>query len=139
PEEPAVPFTTHQPAAETEPENQLFDELAQELDLVVEEVPEEAPAAVEGALENYDPTLDLSRYQYPTLELMNEYGGTKIQVSKEELEANKDRIVETLSHYNIAIASIKATIGPTVTLYEIVPEAGIRISKIKSLEDDIAL
>ncbi|QKG56067.1 DNA translocase FtsK 4TM domain-containing protein [Hymenobacter sp. BRD128] len=88
---------------------------------------------------NYDPTLDLARYQFPTLELLNDYGVAKAQVTKEELEANKDRIVETLGHYGITIASIKATIGPTVTLYEIVPEAGVRISKIKSLEDDIAL
>jgi S-DNA-T family DNA segregation ATPase FtsK/SpoIIIE len=88
---------------------------------------------------NYDPTLDLSRYQYPTLDLLNDYGQAKAQVTKEELEANKDRIVETLGHYGINIASIKATIGPTVTLYEIVPDAGVRISKIKSLEDDIAL
>ena len=88
---------------------------------------------------NYDPTLDLSRYQFPTLELLNDYGQAKAQVTKEELEANKDRIVETLGHYGISIASIKATIGPTVTLYEIVPEAGVRISKIKALEDDIAL
>ena len=88
---------------------------------------------------NYDPTLDLSRYQFPTLELLNDYGVAKAQVTKEELEANKDRIVETLGHYGISIASIKATIGPTVTLYEIVPEAGVRISKIKALEDDIAL
>ncbi|WP_230687507.1 FtsK/SpoIIIE family DNA translocase [Hymenobacter ruricola] len=88
---------------------------------------------------NYDPTLDLSRYQFPTLELLNDYGTPKAQVTKEELEANKDRIVETLGHYGIGIASIKATIGPTVTLYEIVPEVGVRISKIKSLEDDIAL
>ncbi|RTQ52469.1 DNA translocase FtsK [Hymenobacter gummosus] len=88
---------------------------------------------------NYDPTLDLSRYQFPTLELLNDYGAPKAQVSKEELEANKDRIVETLGHYGINIASIKATIGPTVTLYEIVPDAGVRISRIKSLEDDIAL
>jgi len=88
---------------------------------------------------NYDPTLDLSRYLFPTLELLNDYGVAKAQVTKEELEANKDRIVETLGHYGITIASIKATIGPTVTLYEIVPEAGVRISKIKSLEDDIAL
>ncbi|MBW3130670.1 FtsK/SpoIIIE family DNA translocase [Hymenobacter profundi] len=88
---------------------------------------------------NYDPTLDLPRYQYPTLELLNDYGAPKAQVTKEELEANKDRIVETLGHYGINIASIKATIGPTVTLYEIVPDAGVRISKIKSLEDDIAL
>ena len=87
----------------------------------------------------YDPTLDLPRYQYPTLELLNDYGVAKAQVTKEELEANKDRIVETLGHYGINIASIKATIGPTVTLYEIVPDAGVRISKIKSLEDDIAL
>ena len=88
---------------------------------------------------NYDPTLDLPRYQFPTLELLNDYGTAKAQVTKEELEANKDRIVETLGHYGISIASIKATIGPTVTLYEIVPEAGVRISKIKALEDDIAL
>jgi S-DNA-T family DNA segregation ATPase FtsK/SpoIIIE len=88
---------------------------------------------------NYDPTLDLSRYLFPTLDLLNDYGVAKAQVTKEELEANKDRIVETLGHYGITIASIKATIGPTVTLYEIVPEAGVRISKIKSLEDDIAL
>ena len=88
---------------------------------------------------NYDPTLDLARYQFPTLELLNDYGTPKAQVTKEELEANKDRIVETLGHYGIGIASIKATIGPTVTLYEIVPEVGVRISKIKSLEDDIAL
>jgi S-DNA-T family DNA segregation ATPase FtsK/SpoIIIE len=88
---------------------------------------------------NYDPTLDLSRFQFPTLELLNDYGTPKAQVTKEELEANKDRIVETLGHYGIGIASIKATIGPTVTLYEIIPEVGVRISKIKSLEDDIAL
>ena len=91
------------------------------------------------ALENYDPTLDLPHYQYPTLDLLKEYEIGKAQVTKEELEANKDKIVETLRNYSIGIASIKATIGPTVTLYEIVPDAGIRISKIKSLEDDIAL
>ncbi|RYZ37553.1 MAG: DNA translocase FtsK, partial [Sphingobacteriales bacterium] len=118
----------------------VVDHVAEELDLVVAEpVDLNETTADKATTENYDPTLDLARYQYPTLELMNEYGTPKIQVSKEELEANKDRIVETLSHYNITIASIKATIGPTVTLYEIVPDAGIRISKIKSLEDDIAL
>ncbi|WP_193408659.1 DNA translocase FtsK 4TM domain-containing protein, partial [Hymenobacter glacialis] len=99
-------------------------------------VDEDADAMPPG---NYDPTLDLARFQFPTLELLNDYGQAKAQVTKEELEANKDRIVETLGHYGIAIASIKATIGPTVTLYEIVPEAGVRISKIKALEDDIAL
>ncbi len=91
------------------------------------------------ALGEYDPTLDLSGYQYPTLDLLENYGDKKIEVNKEELEANKNKIVETLSHYNIAIDKIKATIGPTVTLFEIVPQAGIRISKIKNLEDDIAL
>ncbi|MBB6611101.1 DNA translocase FtsK 4TM domain-containing protein [Pontibacter sp. Tf4] len=108
----------------------------EELDLVIEEAPEEE---VGDAIENYDPTLDLARYQYPTIELLNEYGASKVSVTKEELEANKDKIVETLGNYNIGIASIKATIGPTVTLYEIVPDAGVRISKIKNLEDDIAL
>lgn len=92
-----------------------------------------------GTIENYDPTLDLGSYQYPHLDLLNKYDGEKVQVSKEELEANKDRIVETLTNFKIGISSIKATIGPTVTLYEIVPDAGIKISKIKNLEDDIAL
>ena len=87
----------------------------------------------------YDPKLDLSSYEPPPLDLLVDHGSGEITVTKEELEMNKDRIVETLGHYNIAIAKIKATIGPTVTLYEIVPEAGVRISKIKNLEDDIAL
>lgn len=88
---------------------------------------------------DYDPTLDLSSYQYPPLDLLENYGDKKLEVNKEELEANKNKIVETLSHYNILIEKIKATIGPTVTLFEIVPQAGVRISKIKNLEDDIAL
>ena len=87
----------------------------------------------------YDPTKDLEGYLLPPLELMKEYVSTGVSVSKEELENNKDRIVETLSHYKIDIAKIKATVGPTVTLYEIVPAPGVRISKIKNLEDDIAL
>ena len=87
----------------------------------------------------YDPTLDLSSYKYPALDLLNAHDGSRAQVTKEELEANKNKIVDTLANYSIGITSIKATIGPTVTLYEIVPDAGIRISKIKSLEDDIAL
>ena len=88
---------------------------------------------------HYDPTLDLASYVFPMVDLLNDYGGGKIQVTKEELQQNKDKIVETLTNFKIGIASIKATIGPTVTLYEIVPEAGIKISKIKNLEDDIAL
>jgi S-DNA-T family DNA segregation ATPase FtsK/SpoIIIE len=87
----------------------------------------------------YDPTLELGNYQFPTLDLLHNRGEGTSKVTAEELEANKDRIVETLGNYGISIASIKATIGPTVTLYEIIPEAGVRISKIKSLEDDIAL
>ena len=87
----------------------------------------------------YDPKLDLSSYKYPKLDSLKDYPDKKIQVSKDELESNKDKIVETLKNFKIEIAKIKATIGPTVTLYEIVPEAGIKISKIKNLEDDIAL
>ena len=89
----------------------------------------------------FDPTLELSQYKAPHLDLLEEHGSgsQQISVDKEELSANKDRIVETLSNYNIAIERITATVGPTVTLYEIVPQAGIRISKIKNLEDDIAL
>jgi DNA segregation ATPase FtsK/SpoIIIE, S-DNA-T family len=87
----------------------------------------------------YDPTLDLPHYKFPTLDLMKEYDTGKPNVSQEELKQNSDKIVETLGNYGIGIASIKATIGPTVTLYEIIPEAGVRISKIKNLEDDIAL
>jgi S-DNA-T family DNA segregation ATPase FtsK/SpoIIIE len=90
-------------------------------------------------VENYDPTLDLGTYQYPSLDLLNDYSQEGVQVSKEELEQNKNRIVETLTNFKIGISSIRATIGPTVTLYEIVPEVGIKISKIKNLEDDIAL
>jgi len=87
----------------------------------------------------FDPTLELSNYQFPSLDLLKKYDSESITINQEELEENKNRIVETLNNYKIGIASIKATIGPTVTLYEIVPEAGVRISKIKNLEDDIAL
>ena len=86
-----------------------------------------------------DPTLELSKFQFPSLNLLKKYDTEGITINQEELEENKNKIVETLSNYKIGIASIKATIGPTVTLYEIIPEAGIRISKIKNLEDDIAL
>jgi len=121
---------------------------AHDLDLEVDEIPEPEivlPAAALAAtpkasdLDPYDPRRDLSRYQFPTLQLLNDYGQTTTKVDQEELEANKERIVDTLRNYKIEIAKIKATVGPTVTLYEIVPEAGSRISKIKSLEDDIAL
>jgi len=87
----------------------------------------------------FDPTLELSNFKRPGIDLLKDYGDNSITINQEELEANKIKIVETLSNYKIGIANIKATIGPTVTLYEIVPDAGIRISKIKNLEDDIAL
>ncbi|TAF68223.1 MAG: DNA translocase FtsK [Cytophagales bacterium] len=95
--------------------------------------------AMVDALGNYDPKLELSDYRPPTLDLLDEAPVSRRQVTNEELESNKDRIVETLSNYGIGISQIKATIGPTVTLYEIIPEAGVRIAKIKNLEDDIAL
>lgn len=87
----------------------------------------------------FDPKLALSKYTFPTLELLNDYGAGSITINQEELEENKNKIVDTLKNYKIEISQIKATIGPTVTLYEIVPAAGVRISKIKNLEDDIAL
>ena len=94
----------------------------------------------EDHFEPYDPTLELPRFQNPPLELLDEYenNGTPM-IDRAELEANKDQIIETLLNYKIEIVQIKATIGPTVTLYEIVPAPGVRISKIKNLEDDIAL
>ncbi len=108
---------------------------------IVETTNEEILDQVErGSLNTlYDPTLDLSGYQFPHLDLMNNYGSEKIKIDPEELERNKDQIVQTLQNYNIDIQKIKATVGPTVTLYEIVPAPGVRISKIKNLEDDIAL
>ena len=121
------------------------NDLEFEIDSIPEEVPdyteitEEAETHTESH-ELYDPTLDLSSYQLPPIDLLKEYGGNSgASVTKEELESNKDRIVETLSHYKIDIAKIKATVGPTVTLYEIIPAPGVRIAKIKNLEDDIAL
>ncbi|MEM9831614.1 MAG: DNA translocase FtsK [Bacteroidota bacterium] len=105
--------------------------------LEVEEHTEEAKKVLKS--ENYDPTLDLPQYRYPEPGLLDDSHTGRVQVTKEELEDNKDRIVETLINFKIGIQSIKATIGPTVTLYEIVPEAGVKISKIKNLEDDIAL
>ena len=110
---------------------------AEQLSLEIEEPVAEEEGGSE--IEHYDPTLDLSSYRYPEQGLLDAAQSGRVQVDSQELEANKDRIVETLINFKIGISSIKATIGPTVTLYEIVPEAGIKISKIKNLEDDIAL
>ena len=122
-----------------------WNEPEEDLDLVIQstvEAPQASPGLVKPSpseMGPYDPRRDLSRYQTPPLQLLNDYGQSTAKVDQEELEANKERILETLRNYKIEISKIKATVGPTVTLYEIVPEAGVRISKIKSLEDDIAL
>jgi DNA segregation ATPase FtsK/SpoIIIE, S-DNA-T family len=108
----------------------------------VAKVKEEAVVDIEDDLSSFgdfDPTLELSDYQKPPIDLLKEYGNNEINVNQEELLANKDRIISTLKNFGIEIAKIKATVGPTVTLYEIVPAEGVRISKIKNLEDDIAL
>ena len=113
------------------------------IELEIEETPQEKTIA-DGKEHHtidtpYDPHYELRDYRFPTLDLLKDYGDKRAEVSNEELEANKNKIVETLANYGIQIDKIKATIGPTVTLYEIVPAAGVRISKIKNLEDDIAL
>lgn len=121
-----------EPAKNTPKQDLVFTvEEKLETDKLAEELVEQ-----QGA---YDPTLELSHYKFPPLELLKEYEVGKVQVTQEELNQNKDRIVATLVNFKIGIQSIKATIGPTVTLYEIVPDAGIKISRIKNLEDDIAL
>ncbi len=116
------------------------EEKVEEPTFTIEKTEEEAKSEeLVDQFGTYDPTLDLSNYKYPHLDLLENYGTNKISVNADELEANKNKIVETLNHYNIEIDKIKATIGPTVTLYEIIPAPGVRISKIKNLEDDIAL
>lgn len=109
-----------------------------DLQLEVEE-PREETVEMEDPDYHFDPTLDLPGYRYPPLELLDEYAHETVAINTAELERNKDQIIATLNNYNIQISKIKATIGPTVTLYEIIPAAGVRISKIKNLEDDIAL
>ena len=123
------------------PIDTVDDEVTIEVEQVEEELSETdnlANKLVED-FGQFDPTLELSNYQFPSLELLKKYDTEGITINQEELEENKNRIVETLKNYKIGIANIKATIGPTVTLYEIIPEAGVRISKIKNLEGDIAL
>ncbi|MEI6765884.1 MAG: DNA translocase FtsK [Bacteroidota bacterium] len=143
----------NKPVVEEKPDEALFVELDPSLDGIeftvqnaMEEEPE--PALITDNTEHpehfgidteYDPTLELSSYQFPPIELLKEYDSGNVTVQNEELEANKKRIITTLNNYSISIDRINATIGPTVTLYEIVPSAGVRISKIKNLEDDIAL
>jgi S-DNA-T family DNA segregation ATPase FtsK/SpoIIIE len=110
---------------------------------IVEAINDESTALEERsdelATEHYDPTLDLRDYRYPSIDLLETHGSEKIIHDPAELEANKNQIIATLNNYDIAIQRISATVGPTVTLYEIVPAPGVRISRIKNLEDDIAL
>ena len=114
-----------------------------DLKIQIEEIHEDSEEKLSEKLVEkhgeFDPTLELSKFKMPSIDLLKDYPNTGITINQEELEENKVKIVNTLKNYKIGIAQIKATIGPTVTLYEIVPEAGIRISKIKNLEDDIAL
>ena len=126
---------------DTHPNNKIESE---EISIEVEEINEEEVTSKNIDFSNvnskkFDPTLDLRNFKNPSIDLLKDYGDGTIKIDQEELESNKNRIVDTLKNYNIGIKQIKATIGPTVTLYEIIPDAGIRISKIKNLEDDIAL
>lgn len=104
-----------------------------------DEIEENLAAKLVDDFGEFDPTLELSNYQFPTIDLLIDHSSGSITINQSELEENKNKIVETLNNYKIGIDKIKATVGPTVTLYEIIPEAGVRISKIKNLEDDIAL
>lgn len=117
-----------------EDENVQFTVAQTKEEVIVEETEDDL-----SSFGDFDPTLELSDYQKPSIDLLKEYSNNETNVNQEELIANKDRIVSTLKNFGIEIAKIKATIGPTVTLYEIVPAEGVRISKIKNLEDDIAL
>lgn len=120
------------------------EEVAFEIKPVFEDPDEETIEELEPVRElvvadPYEPTLDLRDYKYPTLDLLDNHGSDKIVQDAAELELNKNQIIDTLKNYDISIQKISATVGPTVTLYEIVPAAGVRISRIKNLEDDIAL
>ncbi|MBI3501810.1 MAG: DNA translocase FtsK [Bacteroidetes bacterium] len=123
-----------QEEVKAEDENVQFTVAKTSEEAVVEEGEEDLSSFGE-----FDPTLELSDYQKPSIDLLKDYGQSEATVNQAELIANKDKIVNTLKNFGIEIAKIKATIGPTVTLYEIVPAEGVRISKIKNLEDDIAL
>ncbi|WP_299007489.1 DNA translocase FtsK [uncultured Tenacibaculum sp.] len=136
-----VPLDIHQTK---EPTLKVSEESKNEVEVAIEKIAEEK-SVTENLSDQlikdfgeFDPTLELGNFKFPTFNLLKEYNES-ISVDPTELEANKNQIVETLKNYKIGIAQIKATVGPTITLYEIVPEAGVRISKIKNLEDDIAL
>ncbi len=140
--QPEVPEANEVPTPLPEAKLELELDEAPPLEIPQEEEadPDELSEEILRNFGQYDPTLDLPSFQYPTLDILTEVDDSAQQkVSHDELESNKERIVDTLASYGINISKIKATIGPTVTLYEIIPEAGVRISKIQNLEKDIAL
>lgn len=151
PQEKMIPVETILPPVpkpEKRPKEKPIENLELEIKSVIpeeaeapagEEVPAEEGEQKEVVLAPYEPTLDLRDYKYPSLELLEQHGSEKIIQDTDELEMNKNQIINTLKNYDIHIQKISATVGPTVTLYEIVPAAGVRISRIKNLEDDIAL
>ena len=122
-------------------DNEFVDNSNEEISIEIQDEIPETKSETKSETNNkfFDPKLDLSNYKHPSLDLLKDYGDGSIKINQDELDSNKNKIVETLKNYNIGIKQIKATIGPTVTLYEIIPDAGVRISKIKNLEDDIAL
>jgi len=137
-----APTLKVEPAELTTPEinrEDLNGDLLEDLDLEIKDVAKEVIIPVGSLGTQYDATLDLKNYKYPHLNLLETHGSEKIVQDPEELETHKNQIIATLKNYDIAIQRIAATVGPTVTLYEIVPAPGVRISRIKNLEDDIAL
>ena len=127
----AAEYAKESVAKSTEIEINKEDDINPELDIAAEDQ--------DGGDDPYDPSLELSKYKRPVIDLLETHDSGKVSINREELEENKNQIIKTLANYNIDIVKIRATIGPTVTLYEIVPAPGVRISKIKNLEDDIAL
>jgi len=141
-DEPAIVnevIETPAPAVEKINIEDFNGELLEDLDLEIKPVAKEVIVPVGSIGTAYDATLDLKNYKYPTINLLETHGSEKIVQDPEELETHKNQIIATLKNYDIAIQRIAATVGPTVTLYEIVPAPGVRISRIKNLEDDIAL
>jgi DNA segregation ATPase FtsK/SpoIIIE, S-DNA-T family len=134
-----IPENTYTPTEEHASTLEIASDFVVEIPESEEELSEDETDDLRQEYGDYDPTLDLSGYMLPSIDLLRDWGNTEVSINKQELEDNKNKIVETLSHYKIDIAKIKATVGPTVTLYEIIPAPGVRISKIKNLEDDIAL
>lgn len=140
-ETPAEEVPEKQPSTFVSSEDDGFeieDHTAAEEELLEENLGEAVPER-RGIDTVYDPTAELSKYKFPTLELLTDYGNVKQEIDMGEIESSKNMIIETLKNYNIGISKIKASVGPTVTLYEIIPAPGVKISKIKNLEDDIAL